>query len=208
MIMVKRDLLLIFVLFFCIAVFAAIYYRLIERKKEKTARLLGSFAAGAGVFAFVFLAVLSRSQHDVETQLVPFWSYRASLSVSYALDVLMQIIENIGIFVPIGFLVPFWFEKKANARNVVMFCFLLSLFAEVSQYVFSLGICETDDLINNTLGGAVGYGLYCSMTAAESKNGRLDVKNSHRFLCGLLPLFAVYEMLVLLFVLRKVIFNR
>lgn len=208
MIMVKRDLLLIFVLFFCIAVFAAIYYRLIERKKEKAARLFGSLAAGAGVFVFVFLAVLSRSPHEVKTQLVPFWSYRASLSVIYALDVLMQIIENIGIFVPIGFLVPFWFEKKANARNVVMFCFLLSLFAEVSQYVFSLGICETDDLINNTLGGAVGYGLYCSMTAAESKNGRLDIKNSHRFLCGLLPLFAVYEMLVLLFVLRKVIFNR
>ena len=206
--MVKRDLIFIILLFLCIAVFSKIYYILTERKKEKAVRLLGSFGACFCVFVFLFLAVFSRQPYEVEAELTPFWSYRASLSISYALDVLMQIIENIGIFIPIGFLVPFWFGKKASAKIILPLCFLFSLFAEVSQYVFSLGVCETDDLINNTLGSAVGYGLYCSMTSAIVENGCFEVRNNRRFLCGLLPLFLTYEMMVLIFVLRQAIFNR
>jgi len=203
--MVKRDLLLLLFLFLCISVFAFVYYLLKERKKEKLIRLFGAFGAVASCGFFLYLAVFARSAHDVGTELIPFWSYKASVSQYYALDVFFQIIENIGIFVPIGFLLPFLFGKKSSAKTVIPTAFLLSLFAEVSQLVFSLGVCETDDLINNTLGAVVGYGLYLSMTAAKINQKRFEIENEKRFLKGLIPLFAVYEVFVFLLVLREIL---
>lgn len=204
--MVKRDLCFIFALFFCMAVFAGMYYFLKSRRKEKAVRIIGAISAIAAVLVFLFLAVFSRSPHESKTELIPFWSYRTGVGKYFALDVLMQIVENICVFIPIGFLLPFLFGKRENAKNVLLLCFLLSLFAEVSQRVFSLGVCETDDLINNTLGAIVGYGLYRSMSAAEFQNGLFEVLDNRRFIRGLLPPFAVYEMMVLSFVLRQLFF--
>ncbi|MDO4380829.1 MAG: VanZ family protein, partial [Clostridia bacterium] len=136
---------------------------------------------------------------------VPFWSYVASVKYYYALDVFMQILENIGIFVPIGFLLPFLFGKKGGAKTVILTAFFLSLFAEICQLVFSLGVCETDDLFNNTLGAVVGYGFYRSMTACKIKGKRLCVTDEKRFLKGFLPFLSVYEIMVLMLVLREAV---
>lgn len=199
--MVLRDLLFLLLLFLGLALFAALYYVLKYKGKEKLLRFIGAFCGGGFCALFLYLAVFSRSPHDAGTELVPFWSYRASVSKYYALDVFMQILENIAIFIPIGFLLPFAFGKRE--RGVLPFAFLLSLFAEGFQYAFSLGVCETDDIINNTLGAAVGFGLYRAMTAAEIKDGCFNIAKPRRFLTGLLPLFTVYEITVLLLVLRE-----
>lgn len=201
--MVLRDLLFLLLLFLGLALFAALYYVLKYKGKEKLLRFIGAFCGGGFCALFLYLAVFSRSPYDAQTELMPFWSYRASVSKYYALDVFMQILENIAIFIPIGFFLPFTFGKRE--RGVLPFAFLLSLFAEVCQYVFSLGVCETDDIINNTLGAAVGFGLYRAMTAAEIKDGCFNIAKPRRFLTGLLPLFTVYEITVLLLVLRELI---
>ena len=38
-----------------------------------------------------------------------------------------------------------------------VFAFLFSFVIETVQYAFSLGVSETDDVINNTLGALLGY---------------------------------------------------
>ncbi len=63
-------------------------------------------------------------------------------------------VGNLIWFMPLGFLLPI----LTGGRSRVIFCgFLLSLYIEVSQYVFGTGVSEVEDLILNTLGTALGY---------------------------------------------------
>lgn len=66
-------------------------------------------------------------------------------------------IGNLIWFVPLGFLLPLLTNAKAST---IFYGFLLSLCIEVSQYIFGTGVSEVEDLILNTLGTAIGYGLF------------------------------------------------
>ena len=58
---------------------------------------------------------------------------------------------NILLFVPLGFLIGGW--------KGVLCGFLLSCGIEMTQYLFRLGYCEIDDVLNNTIGSGIGVGL-------------------------------------------------
>lgn len=62
---------------------------------------------------------------------------------------------NILLFIPLGFLVG----KKG--WKAVLYGFLLSASIECAQYLFLLGYCEADDVLNNTIGCGFGI-LLCS----------------------------------------------
>ena len=64
-------------------------------------------------------------------------------------------LENILLFVPLGFLSP-W---KKWWTVLVTGC-LFSIFIESVQYVSMLGECEIDDIIANTLGALLGFFLF------------------------------------------------
>lgn len=61
---------------------------------------------------------------------------------------------NILLFIPLGFLLG------DKGRKTVLFGFLLSASIELFQYVAVLGYCEADDVLNNTIGTAVGFGIH------------------------------------------------
>ena len=63
---------------------------------------------------------------------------------------------NIACFIPFGFGLP---ALTPLRRSVIPLCFLGSFLIEYAQYVFGTGYSQTEDLILNTLGGALGYGL-------------------------------------------------
>ena len=67
------------------------------------------------------------------------------------------IILNILLFVPFGYLVPSLFPRL---RHVVLLAFCVSLIIEVLQLVTRLGYADVDDLINNTIGAAIGTLIY------------------------------------------------
>lgn len=62
---------------------------------------------------------------------------------------------NILLFIPLGVLIG------DKGWKPVLFGFLLSAFIELTQYVFLLGYCEADDVLNNTIGCGLGF-LLCS----------------------------------------------
>ena len=115
----------------------------------------------------VYYAVLSREssgEHQIELRLM--WVYREMIigHPEWKEDVECNAM-NILFFVPFGFLFP----KKdilpdvfKNRRWLLILCtgLLLSIFVELSQYIFCLGLCELDDLVCNGLGTVIGYGLY------------------------------------------------
>ena len=205
--MLERDAVLVTLLFCGICLFAAVYYFLQYHQKEKTVRIFGVILFSLSCLFFVYLAVLRRTPHEVAAEFTPFWSYRATVSGKYGIDVYAQIIENIVIFLPIGFFLPFLLgEKRSSFHSAFLFGFALSVVAEVCQYIFSLGVCETDDLINNTVGAVVGFGLWYAMTARTAEKGRrpcVMTEKPKRLISGIVPLWLIYEILVLTLALRK-----
>ena len=63
-----------------------------------------------------------------------------------------NIIQNILLFIPLGFLI-------GGKRGIVAWA-LLSIGIELTQYIYRLGYCELDDVLNNTIGAAIGSLLF------------------------------------------------
>ena len=56
--------------------------------------------------------------------------------------------------------VPYIFKRRISFIKVVFTTFMFSLCIEVIQLYFMIGIFDVDDLILNTIGGALGYVVY------------------------------------------------
>lgn len=75
------------------------------------------------------------------------------------LVLIYNIFGNILWFVPMGIGLT-CFLKDMTLGKVVLFSFIISLWIELTQYILMVGITDIDDLIFNTIGGAIGYLLY------------------------------------------------
>jgi glycopeptide antibiotics resistance protein len=89
---------------------------------------------------------------------IPFASLKYFYSVRRRVGyVLKNVLGNIIGFIPLGILLPFLFRNLNSAWKTIVAVFLISLAFETTQLVFNLGIFDVDDLLLNTLGGAIGY---------------------------------------------------
>lgn len=81
-----------------------------------------------------------------------------------------DLLLNIILFVPFGFLLPFLWPKL-NSWKTTLIGLLFSVCIEITQYIFQLGCCDIDDIINNTFGTFLGYILYrlCTKISFISK---------------------------------------
>lgn len=71
-----------------------------------------------------------------------------------------QLIGNVIMFVPFGILVPICFQRIRGILKIILVSFLASLFIETTQLYTHTGLFELVDLLNNTLGGVIGYLIY------------------------------------------------
>ena len=85
--------------------------------------------------------------------------------------VLLNLVGNIVGFMPFGFFLPLLSQKDRRLVMVLLLTFELSLVVEVVQLFTGVGSFDVDDLLLNTLGGVLGYGMFC-MFVRLSKNGR------------------------------------
>ena len=74
-------------------------------------------------------------------------------------SLLINYIGNIGLFLPLGLLLPAIF-KKPNFLKVFLTGFVLIISLELLQYVSSSGFLDIDDIILNTLGLIIGEVIY------------------------------------------------
>lgn len=96
-----------------------------------------------------------------------------------------QLLLNILMFVPLGMGLPFVhdFLKRWYGALLVLFCG--SLMIETIQLVFHLGVFEADDLLNNTMGGILGFCFIMMVWIGKKK--RLKAMTAY----AILPLFAI-----------------
>ena len=65
---------------------------------------------------------------------------------------------NIIWFAPAGFLVRL---RRGRLWHALLIGFALSFLIEAGQFILGSGVSELDDLILNTLGAVLGYGIGC-----------------------------------------------
>ena len=68
-------------------------------------------------------------------------------------------ILNILLYYPLGYLLPILFPKL-KPKHVILIGCLCSIATEAIQYLLKMGWCETDDIIHNTLGTAIGVWVW------------------------------------------------
>ena len=66
---------------------------------------------------------------------------------------------NIIMFMPCGFLAPL-FLKKHKIYHILIFGIILSIIIEISQALLGVGTVDIDDVILNTFGLLIGFGIY------------------------------------------------
>ncbi len=94
--------------------------------------------------------------------LIPFYSYYKFLK-GWQVYRLVQNIQNVLMFVPLGFLGSIVLEKNNKKERILKLLILgqiLSVSIECYQYINAIGVCEADDVIHNVLGTVLGYLVY------------------------------------------------
>lgn len=151
-----------------IAGYYIFYYRL-RRSAEKIRLPMNKLILGAlfiGYIVFVLqLTVFGRgTSHFLQLNLYPFGGYIEAWQ-KYSLREFQNGIFNILMFVPVGILLP-WISYKFRAFKRLLLVVLCATIAiETYQTLSGAGLFELDDIINNTLGGIMGYQLYRLVTS-------------------------------------------
>lgn len=118
---------------------------------------------------------LRETDSNVGCNFIPFWSYRMpTKDLQYSMY--MENIMNVLMFIPLGFSLGCAF-KNIGWKWMIVVALSLSVIIEVMQYVFKKGYAEVDDVIHNTLGCIIGYGLYMLIRLGYEKvfKRRVDV---------------------------------
>lgn len=93
-------------------------------------------------------------------QITPlFYSYKLAWFSGNAVE-WRNIILNICMFIPLGFLLPLGIKCFKSFYLTAFAGFIFTVVIEASQLCFHLGMFELDDLMNNTVGSMIGFGIY------------------------------------------------
>lgn len=136
--------------------------------------------AWTGIMAFIVLAlneaVFSREAlEEYHFIFRPFWSYDAIMNGRK--DLIKEHYLNVALFIPFGLLLGVVLKQKKWWWVLVSGC-TVSLLIEILQLLLKRGTCELDDLMHNTVGVMLGYGLFL---VVKKTIGRFMVKGSWLF---------------------------
>ena len=138
-----------------------------SKSKDISAALLG-----IAVAVILWVTILGRESY-IENSLVfePFHAFYAFVKdiQDGRIRITGNFIGNIILFVPVGVLSPVTgIGDKCLKTGLMGLCF--SMMIEATQLVTHCGFFEIDDLILNTIGTVIGYGVYIATRKLFTKN--------------------------------------
>ncbi|MGN0388860.1 MAG: VanZ family protein [Suilimivivens sp.] len=89
-----------------------------------------------------------------------FKTIRMYIKYSYKLNSFENLIGNIVVFVPYGFLFPYVLKKGRNFFVMLLNAFLFVTGIEIFQLFSAFGAFDVDDILLNCVGAVIGYLLY------------------------------------------------
>lgn len=154
-------------------------YEVIKKIRWGGRVLLGIYLACLIYFMF-FSESYGRTivQQEYHYNLVPLREIWRFIKYRHVLGwgaVLINVVGNVAVFVPFGGAVPALFPKVQSFVQVMILSFSASLLAETMQLILKVGCFDVDDLLLNTLGGCIGYGVYSLLVHCWRKHGKKDV---------------------------------
>lgn len=132
-------------------------------------RVIGMITFALYLIALVYFLFFSESYgrtvvaNTYHYNLIPFkeirrfWDNRALLGAQV---VFTNLFGNVIAFMPFGFFLPLITKRRSGFGNTVLLAFCSSLLVELIQLLCRVGAFDVDDMILNTLGGALGCILY------------------------------------------------
>ena len=150
-----------------------IYQKLMNGKKKIQKKKLLLYGISICYSAVVFGAVfLSRGNVYKEINLHLLSSYLEAYH-NMSPSLIRNIILNILLFVPLGVFLPLYTKKIDKIYIITPIGFFITLIIEIIQYSTGYGIFEIADLLNNTIGVIIGYGLYKSYNNIKNKEKKI-----------------------------------
>ena len=149
-----RSLPLVFVLILVVGIFIYIYEKSAAHKLSANKKI-SIFVFVAYVTVIVFVTVISRQMGYLRhIEIIPF-SKKGGFSY-----VIFYAIINLIVFLPLGYLLPTIFKRMRLKKKIIVVGFTSSFCIEIMQYILACGDSQTEDLIMNTVGCALGYRLW------------------------------------------------
>ena len=127
------------------------------RRDEKLALARNTswgFFWGYVAFVLCYTVIFRNSRATQIYFLRPLWSY----TMLYY-KMIAEIVLNVLMFMPIGFLYG-GSKKKAGWIEALCIGLGFSVAIEAMQLLTRRGVCSIDDVIHNTIGCLIGYGLF------------------------------------------------
>lgn len=115
------------------------------------------------IYVLFISSYYNRIPGRIDMNLIPFRTITNYIKYfkHYGLEMwLTNLFGNIIVFIPLGVLLPVIFKNLRGFVKVVSITLLSSLLAEILQRIFEVGSFDVDDIILNTIGGALGYLIY------------------------------------------------
>ena len=84
-------------------------------------------------------------------------------------EALINVIGNTAMFIPLGIVWPVCFKQLDSHRKVIAAGVGTSLLIEILQLPFYDRVSDIDDLILNSLGFLIGYGIYLLVKKSKKK---------------------------------------
>lgn len=154
-----------------VALLMTILLSLIVRRKyklHKVTRCQAFARVNLPVYIFILFSslIFSRTANsEMNVNLQPFWTEIAILSGET--KYIKTLLQNLLMLVPYGALLPV--VRNVSLVKVVFTGSLISVTIEILQLVTRTGLCELDDVIHNTLGVVIGYGIFLLLKKMRSK---------------------------------------
>ncbi len=106
----------------------------------------------------VWMTLLDRPATTSRCELRLFWALQElAAGGSEGIKGIIWYLENIALFVPFGYLLS---ARNLSVKVVILIGLITSFSVELIQYITAMGLAELDDLVANTIGVTLGFGLW------------------------------------------------
>lgn len=137
-----------------------VYWRKYDNRKKLIRILFLLYILGTLCVTFIVReTMVLRTPENRGVVLQPFRVFEAMVSQNHVFW-FKQIFPNILLFVPFGFLLPMLSKHFKNPILTVVSGCIFSGVIEIMQYITGRGLTKVDDVITNTVGAAIGLGMY------------------------------------------------
>ncbi|SFA69402.1 MULTISPECIES: VanZ family protein [unclassified Bacillus (in: firmicutes)] len=121
------------------------------------------------------IEIATGTEYDSPNNFVPFSSIKELLNHFYFMGPLKNILGNIILFIPLGFILVLKFKRINGMLTVIIVGLLSSTTIEIIQLLLPNRAFDVDDIILNVLGTMVGF-LLLKLTSIEKIIGLSSIQ--------------------------------